>query len=71
MFKVIFSIKDASNLFLNTMRKKILKMMFHCSQREQMHNKNVMQADHPKKSKRNKAGGKKSVTLKKHTDSEK
>ena len=44
--------------------------MFRCSQREQMNNKNVMKADHPK-NKKNKAGGKKSVTLKKHKDSEK
>ena len=70
MFKVIFSIKNACNLFLNTMRRDILKIMFHCSQREQMNNKNVMKADHSKK-KKHKADGKKSVTLKKHKDSEK
>ena len=34
-----------------------------------MNNKNVMKADHSKK--KNKAGGKKSVILKKHKDSEK
>ena len=37
---------------------------------EQMNNKNVMKADHSKKKKHN-ADGKKSVTLKKHKDSEK
>lgn len=52
------------------MRREILKIMFRCSQREQMNNKNVMKADHSKKKKHN-ADGKKSVTLKKHKDSEK
>lgn len=61
MFEVIFSIKNAFNLFLNTMRKKKLKIVFCYSQREQMNNKNVMKADHSKKKKKheNKAGGKK------------
>ena len=46
------------------MRKTILKITFNCFQGEQMHHKNIMQVDSPKK----KSAGEKSITLNKHQD---